>query len=239
MPRSSTSSASDRRELSDRELLAQAKVGQVSAFREIMQRNNARLYRLARTVLRGDSEAEDVVQEAYFKAFQHISDFRGEAGISTWLTRIVLNEALGRLRHRGPVTLELSHAEHLAANPTAQVIPFPALPSDADPEHAMGRSQVAELLEKAVDALPDDFRIVFVLRAVEEMSVKETARLLGLPEATVKTRLHRAKRLLRRSLESEVGLALKDAFPFAGPRCTRMTETVLARLGQIGTAHRN
>lgn len=212
--------------LSEPELLRAAKTGDVGALREIMQRNNTRLYRVARTVLRNDSEAEDVLQETYFKAFQHLPEFRGDAKISTWLTRIALNEALARLR-RSPAPVG-SPVEPPARE--AEVIPFPNGSGD-DPERAAARREIAGLLERAIDALPEPFRVVFVLRAVEEVSVEEAAQQLAIPEATVKTRLHRAKRMLRKSLDAEMGAALHDAFPFAGRRCLRITEAVLSRLG--------
>ncbi len=210
------------------ELLDRARTGDPAALREIMQRNSPRLYRLARTVLRNESEAEDILQETYFRAFRSLPEFRGDSKFSTWLTRIALNEALRRLRRARP-TVELSHAEEVSSA-TAEVIPFPTMASEADPERTLARKQMAGLLEDAIDDLPDPFRIVFVLRAIEEMSVEETAEELGLAEATVKTRLHRAKRLLRKSLEAELGSALGDAFPFAGRRCARISEAVLSRL---------
>ena len=216
--------------LSEGALVDRARVGDAVALREIMERNNARLYRLARTVLRNDSEAEDVLQETYLRAFQKLAEFRGQSTVSTWLTRIALNEALGRLRRKRD-TVELSKAEQVSSDDAARVIPFPSPSGDADPEKSLARRQIAGLLEGAIDALPDPFRIVFVMRALDDMSVQETADQLGIPEATVKTRLHRAKRLLRKSVEAEMGNALADAFPFAGRRCARFTEAVLARLG--------
>jgi RNA polymerase sigma-70 factor (ECF subfamily) len=216
--------------MSEPQLLDGARAGDPACLREIMQRNSPRLYRLARSVLRNESEAEDVLQETYLRAFQHISEFRGDAAIATWLTRIALNEALGRLRRARP-TVELSAAENVSTTDTAQVIPFPTTSTEADPEMTLARKQVAGLIEAAVDELPDPFRVVFVLRSIQEMSVEETAQALGVPEATVKTRLHRARLLLRKSLEAEFGSALGDAFPFAGRRCARISEAVLSRLG--------
>ncbi len=230
MPGTVAAPLADPRSLSDEELLDRARTGDPAVLREIMRRNSPRLYRLARTVLRNESEAEDVLQETYFRAFRNLADFRGESRFSTWLTRIALNEALGRLRRARP-TVELSHAENVSTAETAQVIPFPTMSHEADPERALARKQMAGLLEGAIDSLPDPFRVVFVLRAIEELSVEETARQLGLAEATVKTRLHRAKRLLQKSMEAEVGSALADVFPFAGRRCNRISEAVLSRLG--------
>jgi RNA polymerase sigma-70 factor (ECF subfamily) len=223
----------DPKSLSEDELLERGRAGDPAAFREIMQRNSPRLYRLARSVLRNESEAEDVLQETYLRAFRNLADFRGTSSVSTWLTRIALNEALGRLRRARP-TLDLSRAENVSSANTADVIPFPTMASESDPERTLARKQIAALLESAIDKLPDPFRVVFVLRAIEDMSIEETAQQLGVAEATVKTRLHRARRLLRKSLEAEFGLHLADAFPFAGRRCARISDAVLSRLGMDG-----
>jgi len=216
--------------LPDRELAAHAAGGDAGAFRLIMERNNARLYRTARAVLRNDSEAEDAVQEAYVRAYGKLGDFRGDSSLSTWLTRIALNEALGRIRKRRP-SEELSAVDEETAPNRGEVIWFPGMPNDADPERAVARREISGLLERAIDALPEAFRVVFMLRAVEDMSVEDTAATLAIPEATVKTRLHRARRLLRETIEEELGPAVSDAFPFAGRRCVRTTEIVLERLG--------
>lgn len=199
-----------------------------AAFRTILERHNRRLYRIARAVLRDDSEAEDAVQEAYVRAFAHLQSFRGDSSLGTWLGRIVLNEALGRLRRRHPAApLDATQAPQTAA----QVIRFPLAAAPDDPERAMAQREILKIVERATDHLPEIFRTVFVARVVEEMSVQETADLLDLAPETVKTRLHRARRLLREQLESEIGPVLMDAFPFAGRRCQRMTNTVMRRLG--------
>ena len=216
--------------LGDAELAALARQGDGAAFRVIMQRHNRRLYRAARAVLHDDAEAEDVVQEAYVRAFAALGDFRGDSSLATWLTRIALNEALGRLRRRRP-TLDI---ETFDARPEARVIPFPLMSPDMNPEQAAARQDVRRLLERAIDALPEPFRVVFVLRDVEEMSIEETAAQLGLRPETVKTRLHRARRRLREALDAELASALTDAFPFAGARCARITDAVLKRLGMSG-----
>ena len=216
--------------LADGDLAALAATGDAAAFRLIMERNNARLYRTARAVLRNDGEAEDVVQEAYVRAYGKLGTFRGEASLSTWLTRIALNEALGRIRKRRP-SEELSAVDNETVPNRGEVIWFPGMPNDTDPERAVARREISGLLERAIDALPEAFRIVFVLRAVEDMSVEDTAATLAIPEATVKTRLYRARRLLRETIEEELGPAVADAFPFAGRRCARTTEIVLERLG--------
>lgn len=219
---------------SEAELIRRARAQDAIALREIMQRNSPKLFRLARSVLGNESEAEDVLQETYLRAFRNLSEFRGEAALSTWLTRIALNEALGRLRRARP-TVELSQAENRSSADLSKVIPFPLQAEGVDPEVALARKQMAGLLEAAVDQLPETFRVVFVLRCIQEMSVEATARTLGLNEATVKTRLHRARLLLRKSLEAEIGSALKEAFPFAGLRCARISGSVLTRLG-LGAA---
>jgi RNA polymerase sigma-70 factor (ECF subfamily) len=195
-----------------------------------MQRHNRRLYRVARSVLGDDSEAEDVVQEAYVRAFTHLDGFRGEARLSTWLTRIALNEALGRLRRRRR-TVDLKDIDGISDQGEARVIFLPSARQDSDPEAAAARARIRRLLEEAVDQLPEHFRVVFMLRDIEEMSVEETAGHLGLRPETVKTRLHRARHLLRKSLCATLSSTLTDVFPFAGARCTRITDAVLERLG--------
>ena len=217
-------------ELDDHALVDLARARDGEACRLIIQRHNARLYRVARGVLGDGSDAEDAVQEAYLSAFKHLSDFRGEARLSTWLTRIVLNEALGRLRQRRTF-VDLKEVDRINEQGEARVIFLPTARRDADPEAAAARAEVRRLLEKAVHQLPDPFRVVFVLRDIEELSVDETASHLGLRPETVKTRLHRARRLLRKSLDRTLSCALADTFPFAGARCARITTAMLEQLG--------
>jgi RNA polymerase sigma-70 factor (ECF subfamily) len=213
--------------LGDAELVTSALQKEAGAFRVIMQRHNRRLYRIARAVVRNDSEAEDVVQEAYVRAFTKLAEFRGDASLATWLSRIVLNEALGRIRrHRR--TADLPSLDK--SLPQAEIIPFPHASPQLDPERTMAQRQIQLLLEQAIDELPDDFRIVLVARVIEDMSIEETAALFGLRPETVKTRLHRARKLLREALEKQVGPVLTDAFPFDGARCERMTDKVLKRI---------
>ena len=215
--------------LPDDQVVARVRAGATDAFATIMQRYNRRLYRVARAMLRDDAEAEDVVQAAYLRAFAALPGFRGEAGLGTWLTRIVLNEAAGRMRSRRPPD-ELAVLESQDQDARARIIMFPGISMPGDPEMAAARAEIRTLLEDAIDTLPDMFRLVFVMREVEDMSVEETASQLGIRPETVKTRLHRAKRLLRAELGSRLSNALSDAFPFGGPRCARMTATVLARI---------
>ena len=218
--------------LGEAELVRRAQAGEGDAFRVIMQRGNQRLFRVARGVVRDDGEAEDVLQEAYVRAFAAIGGFRGEAGVMTWLTRIVLNEARGRLRRRRPmVGLERIEAAQMDG---AEVIPFPNAFGTASPEADAARAQIRGLIEHAVDDLPEAFRIVFIMRDIEECSIEETAANLDLKPETVKTRLHRARRLLREALDARLASTMVEAFPFLGARCGRITEAVLARLAAGG-----
>jgi RNA polymerase sigma-70 factor (ECF subfamily) len=215
----------------DAELVRRALARDDSAFRTIMQRNNQRLYRIARSILRNSTEAEDAVQEAYVCAFNHLASYRGESSLATWLSRITMNEALGRLRRRR-VVVDLAVLEGTRAE--AEIIPFPLSMSNDDPERTMAQRQILQLVEQATDNLPEAYRLVFVARVIEGMSVEETAELLNLRQETVKTRLHRARQLVRDRLNSQIGPVLMDAFPFAGRRCERMTEAVMKRLGFSG-----
>jgi RNA polymerase sigma-70 factor, ECF subfamily len=209
------------------ELVERARGRDEAALREIMQANNRRLYRLARGILRSDSEAEDVVQETYVRAFTHLDGFRGESGLSTWLSRIAINEALGRARSARP-HVELGSVPEAILE--AQIIKFPFSPA-GDPERTMAQREIQRVVERAIDELPDVFRMVFVARVMEGMNIEETAELLGVKPETVKTRLHRARTMLRENVEKEIGPLVMDAFPFAGWRCERLTVSVLKRLG--------
>jgi RNA polymerase sigma factor (sigma-70 family) len=213
--------------LTEAQIVQGAQGGDGEAFRAIMQRHNQRLFRVARGLMRDDVEAEDVLQEAYVRAFAHIGAFRGEAAIATWLTRIVINEAKGRLRSRKP-TVELEAVE-TAQEAGAQLINFPGRGA-SDPEADVATAQIRRLLEGAVDQLPELFRVVFILRDVEGLSIEETAAQLGVKAETVKTRLHRARRLLRQALHAQLETVLTGAFPFLGARCERITQAVLRRL---------
>src|SRR5262245_438684 len=185
-------------ELQDNELVELAGSGDATAFRTIMQRHNRRVYRVARGVLGDDPEAEDVVQETYVKAFQNLAGFRGESSLATWLTRIAINEALGRKRRRRPtVDLDVLDTDQLGE---MRVLLFPGAAAASNPEADANRAEIRRLLETAVDDLPEPFRIVFVMRDIEQMSVEETAEQLQILPETVKTRLHRARRLLRQAL---------------------------------------
>jgi RNA polymerase sigma-70 factor, ECF subfamily len=216
--------------LDDERLVELARAGEAAAFRLITQRNNRRLYRVARGILGDDAEAEDVVQETYLRAFENLAGFRSESNLTTWLTRIAINEALGRKRKRRPM-LDLKHLDMLDEQGGTRVLIFPGVSAGSNPEADASRAEVRRLLERAVDELPAAFRVVFVMREIEQMSVEETASCLGLREETVKTRVHRARRLLREALDVQLAPALKDSFPFDGARCAHIADLVLERLG--------
>lgn len=213
---------------SDAELVRRALARDGSAFRIIMKAHNQRLYRLARGVVRNDSEAEDIVQEGYVRAFTHLDSFRGDSTLATWLSRIVINEALGRLRKKRRALVQ-----SMSGDPAieAKVIQFPLNANNDDPERTMAQRQILEFVERATDNLPDAYRTVFVARVIEGLSIDETAELLGIRPETVKTRLFRARKLVRRQLDEQIGPVLMDAFPFAGRRCERLTLAVLERIG--------
>jgi RNA polymerase sigma-70 factor (ECF subfamily) len=190
-----------------------------------MRNNNQRLYRLARGFLRDDREAEEAVHDGYVRAFTHLDGFRGGSSLATWLARIVSNEALGRLRRHRP-TVDISE---VAETLVADAGPFITTPPT--PEQAIARREIRGAIEKAVDELPPYFRSVFMLRAIEQMSVEETASCLGIPSDTVKTRFHRANKLLRQALTTQFGAIFDDLYPFLGSRCDRLVATVLQCIG--------
>jgi len=219
-----------RDDLSDVEIAHGIAAGDRDQLVLLMRRYNQTLYRTARSILKDDAEAEDAVQEAYLLAYRAMAGFRGDAKMSTWLVRIVANEAIGRLRKR------IRRAEVIPLNDTMEQDAVSASFSAGDawsaqPDHHASRMETRRLLEMKIDQLPDAFRAVFVLRAVEELTVEETAAALDIPQATVRTRFFRARSLLRESIERETDSALEDAFAFAGERCDRIVAGVLARLG--------
>jgi RNA polymerase sigma-70 factor, ECF subfamily len=212
----------------DADLITRARRREEAAIRAIMQANNRRLYRIARGILRNDGEAEDVVQETWVRAFTHLDGFRGDSSLATWLSRIAMNEALGRLRRARPgVELDALPPGVLEA----QIIQFPHSAASENPEKTMAQREIQHVVEHAIDELPEGFRIVFITRVIEGMNVEETAELLDLKPETVKTRLHRARTMLRDNVERKIGPVVMDAFPFAGKRCERLTDAVLKRLG--------
>ena len=223
--------------LSDLELAQYIASGDKDAFELLMRRHNQILYRTARSILKDDAEAEDAVQEAWLLAHRAIGNFRGDAKLSTWLVRIVVNEAISRRRKRsrGAEVIRLS-SETQEESETVEGSVNQTLPEQ--PEHAVRRAQTRRLLEAKIDELPDAFRTVFVLRALEELSVEESAVALGIPEATVRSRFFRARGLLREALSKEIDLAYGDAFAFAGARCDRIVAGVMARLEESGKGSR-
>ena len=220
-------SKSDYATLSDSELASRIATRDVAAVRLVTGRNNQRLFRTAWSILKDRSEAEEAVQDGYLKAFDAIRTFAGRSSLSTWLTRIVANEALSRrsraqrrsrlLNQESVVVLE-EYREKLMAGSVTQ-----------SPEKALMRRQIAKLLETAIARLPDTFRPVFVLREIEGLSVEDTGEALQIPEETVKTRLFRARRRLQKELDPELCGALSETFPFAGVDCEAMTERVLTK----------
>ena len=216
-------------DVSDAEFAQRIASGDHVAFEVLMRKHNRMLYRTARAILRDDADAEDALQLAYLSAYRSIGSFRGESRLSTWLTRIVVNECMMRARRRGR---------------EAMVVPLDSVSDDEGnimssegiavaterPELAAIRSQMRAVIERKIDALPEAFRTVFVLRALEELSVEETAASLHIPESTVRTRFFRARSLLRESLAREMDTAVEDAFAFAGDRCDRIVNGVFDRL---------
>jgi len=217
-------------QLGDDELVARVTRADHAAFEALMRRYNGRLFRVARTILKDEAEAEDALQEAYLEAYRHIRDFRGSAQIATWLTRIVINQALMRVRKqkRDPVVVPIAQAyEAPEGGIDASGVNDVVDESGESPPSAMLRAEIRNVLERKIDELPVAFRTVFVMREVEDMTVQETAECLSIPEATVRTRLFRARALLRAAIARDMDLAVLDVFHFAGERCDRIVETVL------------
>jgi RNA polymerase sigma-70 factor (ECF subfamily) len=217
-------------EIDDGALARRVLAGDHAAFELLMRRHNRRLYRVARAMLRNDAEAEDALQDAYLAAYQSLASFRGEASLATWLSRVVTNQCLARMRREkrrdnivpmvplgGP-----GEQEHAA---------MPSEPSDT-PDRALVRAELRAVLERKLDELPEAFRTVFVLRCVEELSVEETAKCLDIPEATVRSRHFRARSMLRESLAQEIDIAERDVFSFDGSRCDRIVAGVLEKISR-------
>ena len=209
----------------DATLVAHVRGGDATAFAQLMRRYNRRLYRTARAILKDDGAAEDALQEAYVAAFNHIGEYRGDAALGTWLTRIVVNQALQALRksRRERVVVPIDES------PSDRVEEIADVPSST-PENQALRGEMRRLIERKIDELPESYRAVFMLREVEDMTVEETAAALDIPAATVRSRLFRAKTRLRESLAQEMDVATQDVFGFDGARCDRIVATVLARI---------
>jgi len=214
--------------LDDDALLRRIRAGDRDAFTDLMRRYNRRLYRVARSVLRDDAEAEDALQDAYLQAYRALPAFRGESALGTWLTRIVVNAALMRQRKTGRLADVIELGADFGSDDA--VLPRDRLDEPAQPELAALRAQTRRLIETGIDKLPAAFRTVFVLRAVEELTVEETATTLDIPEATVRTRYFRARAMLREALAREIDFAIEDAFGFDGARCDRIVDAVRRRL---------
>jgi len=222
-------SSVEKHEAGDAELATRIGRKDTAAFEALMRRHNGRLFRVARAILRDDAEAEDALQESYLEAYRHIAAFRGQSQLSTWLTRIVINQSLMRLRQqkRSRVVVPFAGREGIdSESPEALLADERSEP----PPVATLRAEVRRILERRIDELPAAFRTVFVMRDVEEMSVQETAECLSIPEATVRTRLFRARALLRQALARDLDSVTVDLFSFAGDRCDRIVAAVLARL---------
>jgi RNA polymerase sigma-70 factor (ECF subfamily) len=209
-------------EPADEALVTRARAGDAAAFELLMRRHNRRVYRAVRSVLRDGVDVEDVMQQAYVQAFTHLDQFEGAARWSTWMCRIAYNEALARVRQRGRfVSIDATKEDTVEDTSRAPLV---------DPERSAGRRELARLVELELDRLPDIYRAVVMFREVEGLSVADTAEVLGVEEPVVKTRLHRARALLRAAIEARLGSGLEDSFAFDAPRCDRVVAGVLARL---------
>lgn len=218
----------------DTALIARVRAGEPLAFEPIMRRHNRRLYRLARSITGNDAEAEDVVQETYLRAYEKLDDFIGPNGFAAWLARIATNEALGRLRRRGRVILLDDHRK--GGDSVNRERGIESMEThQPGPERLAANSELRRLLEHAIDTLPDEFRTVFVLRAVEGMSVVETADSLDIRPETVKTRFHRARQRLQETLGAQFDALMPAAYEFGGSHCDRVVASVLARIAPPAT----
>jgi RNA polymerase sigma-70 factor, ECF subfamily len=217
--------------LSDAAVVARVRAGEHALFEVLMRRHNQRIYRAARAVVKDEDEVEDVMQQAYINAFTHLHQFEERSQFSTWLTRIALNEAFGRRR-------KLQHAESILEQPSTldeehgdfmDRITSP----QPDPERQAYAQELHRVLEEAVDTLPDTYRTVFMLRDVDGLNTSETGESLGLGEDVVKTRLHRARAMIRRAVTARLGTVADGAFQFHAPRCDRVVAAVMAKIGNL------
>ena len=224
---STAEAATSQEPLSDEEVVARVLAGETGMFEVVMRRHNQRLYSVARAILRNDGEAEDVMQDAYVRAYEHLNQFAGRAKFSTWLTRIAVHEALARQR-RGNRYQELEPMSEREGDPMDR---FASL--TPNPEQQASNSEIRRLLEEAVDNLPDNYRTVFMLRDIEEMSTTDAADVLEITEENVKVRLHRARALLRKSLYARAGMEKNEAFNFHAIRCDRVVKNVFERIQKL------
>lgn len=211
-------------EMDDDELVRRIRDGETALYEIVMRRYNARIYRVARMILRNDAEAEDVMQEAYVRAYEHLNEFAGAAKFATWLTKIAIHEAWARLRRQGVI-----HAPRSTSGANLDIMSR-AMTDEPDPERQTYDRELRSVLERAIEALPENYRSVFVLRVVEGLDVNETAAALGIGTEAVKTRLHRGRALLRKELERRAGIVARDLFPFHLSRCDRVVESVMRRI---------
>ena len=217
-------------ELSDAVLVSRVRGGEPALFELIMRRYNRRLFRIARGILGNAADAQDAVQEAYVSAYFKLDQFRGPEGFASWLCQIVTNQALMQRRSRARVAVSplsvLDEPMNEDSGPVALHSPH------GNPEMRLHEHELRRLLEQAIDALPEVYRAAFVFRELEQVSVAETARYLGIEEATVKTRVHRARRLLQRNLTAEISTAMTGVFGFDGARCDEVVARVMQRIAR-------
>jgi len=212
--------------LSDEEVVRRILQGETALFELIMRRYNQRLYRVARAILRDDSEAEDVVQDAYARAYQHLAQFAGRSRFATWLTRIAIHEALARSqRRRLTEQFDASARSEGTADGEAEVVA-----NALNPEEQLSVSELGRALEDAILSIPEQYRLVLMMRDVEQLNTQETAAALDLTEENVKVRLHRARAMVRKNLFAEAGAEAPAAFGFMGPRCDRVVARVMERV---------
>lgn len=219
--------------LTDEEVITRVLSGENAMFEIVIRRHNQRLYRVARAILRNDGEAEDVMQDAYVRAYEHLGQFAGRAKFSTWLTRIAVHEALARHR-RGERFQELGPMSEREGDPMDRFAS-----STPNPEQQASNSELRRLLEEAVERLPESYRIAFILRDVEEMSTADAAEALEITEENLKIRLHRARVLLRKSLYARAGIERKEAFTFNAVRCDRVVKNVFERIQEQAIRAKN
>ncbi|MCY1019653.1 RNA polymerase sigma factor [Pyxidicoccus sp. MSG2] len=211
---------------SDEEVALRVRQGETALFEVLMRRHNQRVYRAVRSLLQDEAEVEDAMQQAYVQAFTHLAQFEGGSRFSTWLIRIAVNEALQRLRHRGRRVVLGGGGDGIQEGDMKLLER-----NEPDPERRAFGRELARLLELTLDELPDIHRTVFMLREIEKLSTAETAEVLSVSEDVVKTRLHRAKALVRERMEARLDGQLEEAFTFQAPRCDRVVAAVLARIG--------
>jgi RNA polymerase sigma-70 factor (ECF subfamily) len=214
--------------LADEAIVKQVLEGDIASFELIMRRYNQRLFRIARSIVGEEGEAEDVLQDTYISAFQNLGQFAGRARFSTWLTRIAVHSALARRARRNRMqSIDFSDAENMRMVP---------LNRGTSPEQQASAKELGRVLTRAVDALPEDLRLVFALRMIEGLDTSESANCLQLTEANVKVRLHRARTMLRNQIDRQIGVEARQLYEFGGERCDRIVGAVLARIGVVRDA---